>query len=115
MRSELPAEIFHYITRALEEDIGSGDVTTDTIVPANATLRGRIIAKEDVVVAGLEIPRKVMLSLVQNVNFGTKVEDGMKSKPGTVLVDVYGLAKALLTGEQTAQNFLVRVSGNAIL
>lgn len=115
MRSELPAEIFHYITRALEEDIGSGDVTTDTIVPANATLRGRIIAKEDGVVAGLEIARQVMLSLDQNVNFVTKVEDGMKIARGTVLVDVDGLARALLTGERTALNFLGRMSGIATL
>ncbi len=45
MSPELPAEISQYITRALEEDIGPGDVTTNTIVPADASLRGRIVAK----------------------------------------------------------------------
>jgi nicotinate-nucleotide pyrophosphorylase (carboxylating) len=115
MSPELPAEVSHYISRALEEDIGSGDVTTDTIVPANASLRGRIIAKEDGVVAGLEIARQVMLTLDHNVEFVAKVEDGTKVKPRTVLADLEGPARALLTGERTALNFLGRMSGIATL
>ena len=115
MSSELPAEISQYITRALEEDIGSGDVTTDTIVPANASLRGRIIAKENGVVAGLEIARQVMLSLDQRINFTAKVEDGTKVERGTVLADLHGPARALLTGERIALNFLGRMSGIATL
>jgi len=59
MTPELPAEISQYIKRALEEDIGPGDVTTNTIVPPDAALRGRIVAKQDGVVAGLEIARQV--------------------------------------------------------
>ena len=115
MSPELPAEISQYISRALEEDIGSGDVTTDTIVPANASLRGRIVAKENGVVAGLEIARQVMLSLDQNVNFVAKVEDGTTVERGTVLADLDGPARALLTGERSALNFLGRMSGIATL
>jgi nicotinate-nucleotide pyrophosphorylase (carboxylating) len=115
MNSELPAEISQYISRALEEDIGSGDVTTDTIVPAKASLRGRIVAKEDGVVAGLEIARQVMLSLDPSVEFVTKVDDGTKVQRGTVLADLEGSARALLTGERTALNFLGRMSGIATL
>ena len=115
MTPELPAEISQYITRALEEDIGSGDVTTDTIVPANASLRGRIVAKEDGVVAGLKIARQVMLSLDQGVEFVAKIEDGTKVNRGTVLADLEGSARALLTGERTALNFLGRMSGIATL
>jgi len=115
MTSELPAEISQYISRALEEDIGSGDVTTDTIVPVNASLRGRIVAKEDGVAAGLEVARQVMLSLAQKVEFVAKVEDGTKVTRGMVLAELEGSARALLTGERTALNFLGRMSGIATL
>lgn len=115
MSPELPAEVSHYISRALEEDIGSGDVTTDTIVPANASLRGRIVAKEDGVVAGLEIARQVMLALDDNVEFVARVEDGTKVACRTVLADLEGPARALLTGERTALNFVGRMSGIATL
>ena len=109
------ALISHYITRALEEDIGSGDVTTDTIVPADASLRGRIVAKQDGVVAGLDVAKQVMLALDQRVKFNTQVEDGAKVTRGAVLADLEGPARALLTGERTALNFLGRMSGIASL
>ena len=115
MSPELPAEISQYISRALEEDIGSGDVTTDTIVPVNASLRGRIVAKEDGVVAGLEIASEVLLTLNQSVNFAARVEDGTTVTRGTVLADLDGPARALLTGERIALNFLGRMSGIATL
>ncbi len=115
MSSELPAEVSQYISRALEEDIGSGDVTTNTIVPPKAFLRGRIVAKEDGVVAGLEIARLVILSLDPNARFVARVEDGTKVERGTVLADLEGSARALLTAERTALNFLGRMSGIASL
>ena len=115
MSPELPAEISQYISRALEEDIGSGDVTTDTIVPANASLRGRIVAKENGVVAGLEIARQVMLSLDHDVKFVAEAEDGTKVERGAVLADIQGPARALLTGERIALNFLGRMSGISTL
>jgi nicotinate-nucleotide pyrophosphorylase (carboxylating) len=115
MSSELPAEVSQYISRALEEDIGSGDVTTDTIVPGNASLRGRIVAKENGVVAGLPVARQVMLTLDQGVQFVARVEDGAKVERGTLVADLEGSARALLTGERTALNFLGRMSGIATL
>jgi nicotinate-nucleotide pyrophosphorylase (carboxylating) len=115
MSSELPSEISDCIQRALEEDIGTGDVTTDTIVPADASLHGRIIAKQDGVVAGLEIARHVMLALDQPIDFQANVEDGKRVTRGTVLSNVAGPARALLTGERTALNFLGRMSGIATL
>ena len=115
MSSELPPEISQYITRALEEDVGSGDVTTNTIVPENASLHGRIVAKEDGVVAGLEVAKEVMLSLDQRINFLVRVADGTKVERGTVLADLDGPARALLTGERIALNFLGRMSGIATL
>ena len=115
MSSALPPEISGYIKRALEEDIGTGDVTTDTIVPADASLRGRIVAKPDGVAAGLEVAKQVMLTLSDRITFVANVADGSNVTRGTVLADVEGSARALLTGERTALNFLGRMSGIATL
>ena len=115
MSPELPLDISQAIQRALAEDIGSGDVTTDTIVPADATLRGRIVAKQDGVVAGLEIVKNVLLSLNTQINFTTNVVEGSRVIRGTALADLDGPARALLTGERTALNFLGRMSGIATL
>ena len=115
MSPVLPREISDYIRRALEEDIGSGDVTTETIVPADASLRGRIIAKQDGVVAGLEVAKHVMLALSERVTFAATVTDGSNVTRGTVLAEIEGSARALLTGERTALNFLGRMSGIATL
>ena len=115
MTPDLPPEISDYIKRALEEDIGSGDVTTDTIVPADASLRGRIVAKQDGVVAGLEVGKQVMLALSDRIAFSANVADGSNVTRGTVLADIEGSARALLTAERTALNFLGRMSGIATL
>jgi nicotinate-nucleotide pyrophosphorylase (carboxylating) len=108
-------EIHDYIRRALAEDIGSGDVTTDTIVPADASLRGRIIAKQDGVVAGLEVAKQVMLALSDRVTFIPQITDGSHVTRSIVVAEVEGSARALLTGERTALNFLGRMSGIATL
>ena len=107
--------ISEYIQRALDEDIGTGDVTTDTIVPADATLRGRIVAKQDGVVAGLDVSKQVFLTLNRDVTFHAKTEDGSRVTRRDVLANVEGPARALLTGERTALNFLGRMSGIATL
>jgi nicotinate-nucleotide pyrophosphorylase (carboxylating) len=115
MIPDLPPEISRSIIRALQEDIGPGDVTTNTIVPVDASLRGRIIAKQEGIVAGLEIAKQVMLALSQHVNFVAEVEDGSRVTRGTVLANLDGSARALLTGERTTLNFLGRMSGIATL
>jgi len=115
MSSELPLEISHCIKRALEEDIGTGDVTTNTIVPADASLHGRIVAKQEGVVAGLIVARQVLLTLSDQIKFAANVQDGSRVSRGTVVADVEGPARALLTGERTALNFLGRMSGIATL
>jgi nicotinate-nucleotide pyrophosphorylase (carboxylating) len=111
----LPVEIIDSIRRALAEDIGSGDVTTDSIVPANALLGGRIIAKQDGVVAGLGIAEAVWYELDERVSFTAQVFDGSRVENRTVLAEVRGPARALLTGERIALNFLGRMSGIATL
>jgi len=108
-------QISYCIKRALEEDIGSGDVTTDSIVPAGASLRGRIVAKQAGVVAGLDVAQDVFRELSPDITFDAKVDNGSRVTKGTVLADLAGNARALLTGERTALNFLGRMSGIATL
>lgn len=107
--------ISDYLQRALEEDIGAGDVTTDTIVPAGATLRGRIVAKQDGIVAGLDVAKDVFLTLNPEISFLAKTQDGSRVARRDVLAEVEGPARALLTGERIALNFVGRMSGIATL
>ena len=103
------------LKRALAEDIGTGDVTTNSIVPAGTELRVQIIAKQAGVIAGIEIARNVLALLNDQINFVSHVQDGYGVVKGTVIADVFGDARALLTGERTALNFLGRMSGIATL
>ena len=111
----LEPEIIDCLRCALEEDIGTGDVTTDSIVPAGATLRGKIVAKEAGVIAGLDIAHNVFLMVDREIDFIANVGEGERVVSGTVLADISGSARALLTGERTALNFLGRMSGIATL
>jgi len=108
-------DIADSIRRALEEDVQTGDVTTNSIVPAGALLRGRIVAKQDGVIAGLDVAKSVFRLLDESVVFQQQVIDGSEVSKGQVLVELSGSARALLTGERTALNFLGRMSGIATL
>jgi len=111
----LSSQISACLKNALEEDIGSGDVTTESIVPATAMLRGHIVAKQSGVIAGLDVARQVFLLLDEQVDFTASVDEGSVVEPATVLARLSGSARALLTGERTALNFLNRMSGIATL
>jgi nicotinate-nucleotide pyrophosphorylase (carboxylating) len=111
----LPLDIVDCLKRALAEDIGTGDVTTNNIVPADAILRGRILAKNTGVVAGLDLAQAVFLLLEDHIRFIPDVSEGAQVNSGTVLANISGAARALLTGERTALNFLGRMSGIATL
>jgi nicotinate-nucleotide pyrophosphorylase (carboxylating) len=111
----LDIEILDCLKRALEEDIGSGDATTNVIVPADASLRGQIVAKQDGVVAGLDVASEVLHVLHERIRFDARVDEGSRVARGEVLADLSGSARALLTGERTALNFLGRMSGIATL
>jgi nicotinate-nucleotide pyrophosphorylase (carboxylating) len=115
MSAKLQNEILDCIRLALEEDLGTGDATTNGIVPEGAKLTGQIIAKQVGVVAGLDVARNVLLLLDDAVAFSSSVEEGAYVTKGTVLATLTGSARALLTGERTALNFLGRMSGIATL
>ena len=95
MSPELTFEVSAYIKRALEEDIGTGDVTTDTIVPVDAVLRGRIVAKQGGVVAGLEVARHVMLALNKQITFTKNVLDGSSVTRGSFAVEGFAFLLVL--------------------
>jgi nicotinate-nucleotide pyrophosphorylase (carboxylating) len=111
----LTEEILNCIRRALNEDIGSGDATTNSIVPADATMRGQIIAKQDGIIAGLDVAQAAYQLLDSDVDFAAQVEDGSRVTRGLVLALVSGRTRCLLTAERTALNFLGRISGIATL
>src|SRR4030095_13862016 len=109
------ANIRSCLEAALEEDIGSKGVTTELIVPDGATLRGQIVAKSPGVIAGLDLAEQVFHLLDKRIEFNAKVGEGTYVEAGTVLAEVSGAARPLLTGERTALNFLNRMSGIATL
>jgi len=113
--SDASAEIEACIRRALAEDIGSGDATTNAIVPSGLNIRGDIIAKETGIVAGLDVAERAFLSWDQTVTFATTAGEGQRVENGYIVANVFGPARALLTAERTALNFLGRMSGIATL
>src|SRR3989338_4911764 len=102
--------IIALVRRALEEDLGDGDVTTLCTVPAEAVLSGHCIAKQAGVVAGLEVARLTFALLDESVRFAARVGDGEPVAAGCVLAEVRGSGRALLSGERTALNLLQRMS-----
>lgn len=115
MTETFTKEIIECLRRALDEDVGCGDATTNNIVPAEAALQAQIIAKQNGVVAGLDVAEKVFLLLDDQVSFRAHITEGSTVEKGSVLADVAGSARALLIGERTALNFLGRMSGIATL
>src|SRR5665647_874106 len=101
------------IKRSLEEDIGYGDITTLSVVPAEQISEGLFIAKTAGVIAGLEVARAVFRQLDPEIIFNGLIKDGDAVQSGETIAKVRGRSRALLTGERTALNFLQRLSGIA--
>ena len=107
-------EVTEILERALAEDLGSGDLTTDATVPAPVEAAGTFLAQEVMVVAGLPVVERLFELLNPKLRFRALVEEGQLVSRG-VLAEVRGDARALLRGERTALNFLQRLSGIATL
>jgi nicotinate-nucleotide pyrophosphorylase (carboxylating) len=112
---ELSSEIHARVQLALAEDIGSGDVTTNSIVPLEAVMKGQIIAKQAGIIAGLDVARLAYQTLDEQVEFEICVPEGTAVQNRQLLANVSGSARSLLTAERTALNFLGRISGIATL
>ena len=100
--------------RALAEDLGeAGDITTDSVIPADRQAAGVIAARKSGVAAGLPVAMRVFQLVDENVRLAAKVEDGARLVPGTVLLEISGAARSLLKAERVALNFLGHLSGVA--
>ena len=109
------AAMVNLVRRALEEDVGTGDVTALATVPAGATGKARILAREPLVVAGLPIAEMVFAALDPGMSVEFLAQDGDCVEKRRDLVRFSGKARAILTGERTALNFLTHLSGIATL
>jgi nicotinate-nucleotide pyrophosphorylase (carboxylating) len=100
-------------SRFMDEDIGSGDVTSDLVVPADAKAKGRIVCKESCVLAGAKEASEIFGEL--GAKAVVRKKDGSRVKKGDVVLEVRGTARALLAGERLALNIIMRMSGIATL
>ena len=116
MGNDLPLTyIRSVIENALSEDIGPGDITTSLLIAEDQIAEGFITAEEDVIAAGILVAEEVFKTLDPDAVFETLARDGESISAGTKIIRVHGKAKALLTGERVALNFLQRLSGIATL
>jgi nicotinate-nucleotide pyrophosphorylase (carboxylating) len=103
------------VGRALAEDVGSGDVTTDATVDENLRARGEIVAKCDCVIAGIDLAAETFRRLDRDVEFVIRKPDSTRCSPGDIVAEIRGSARAMLTAERTALNLLQRLSGIATI
>ncbi|HLF83019.1 MAG TPA: carboxylating nicotinate-nucleotide diphosphorylase [Blastocatellia bacterium] len=107
--------IYAFAADLLKEDLGRGDLTTQTVIRGGAKARGRFVANQDFVLCGLEIAEAVFATLDNSVVLESRAYDGEKIASGAEFARIEGPATALLTGEQTALNIMQRLSGVATL
>ena len=110
-----PALYREIVRRALAEDLGWGDVTTEATVHPEQRARGILLAKSPCVVAGIHVAGETFRQLDPAISFEIKRQDCDACVPGDVLAEVRGLAAAMLTAERTALNLLQRMSGIATM
>lgn len=103
------------IIQALEEDIGTGDITTNSIIKDGQSLIAKLNTRTDCIVAGLEVAKYIFNHLDSSLKFEILVKDGEFAPKGSDIAVLSGSAKAVLTGERTALNFIQRMSAIATM
>ncbi len=103
------------IARALAEDLGPGDITSECFIPADHRSSARIIAKENAILAGTEVAREVFRQVDPAIEIEIRKNDGETIVPGDLILIATDPTRALLSAERTALNFLQRLSGIATL
>ena len=103
------------IDQALEEDIRDGDVTSLYFVPEDATSSGRIVSREDAVLAGVEVAACVFQKIDPELEVNCVRSSGDAIKPGEVAMEIAGKSRSILSAERVALHFLQRLSGVATL
>ena len=108
-----PEAIRRAVRAALDEDIGPGDLTSRLTIDESARAKGDIVAREDLVVAGLPVAREVFGQVDGTLEFSARCEDGERRTTGDVCATIEGPARSILAGERTALNFMQRLCGIA--
>ena len=106
-------QVEQIITLALNEDIGTGDITTLSTIPADKTALGRFVAKEDIILCGIDLAAHIFARVDPSIELKANFKDGDAVKKGDVIATVSGNAQNVLTGERTALNFMQRLTGIA--
>ncbi len=112
MAEQLPADLAQQVDAALREDIGGGDVTA-ALVPAAQRVRGAVVTREEAVLCGRPWAEETFRRLDPQVRLDWRASDGDSLAAGKVIVEIAGPARAVLTGERTALNFLQLLSATA--
>ncbi|MGA2366977.1 MAG: carboxylating nicotinate-nucleotide diphosphorylase [Dehalococcoidia bacterium] len=114
LKEYLP-QIEDLIDRALEEDLASGDITTDSVIPPHAKGKASFISRSTGILAGIEIAGMVFLKVDPFLKFSALIADGTAVKPNDILATVSGNTANILKAERTALNFVQHLSGVATL
>lgn len=112
---QMSGEILAAIQNALREDVGAGDATSNSIIPPESRLEAHLLAKQNGVVAGLDVFAATCLMVDWRIEFQALVPEGAQVRDREILARLSGPARAILTAERTALNFLGRMSGIATL
>jgi len=106
-------QVERIVKDALSEDIASGDVTTEALIPSDLRGKASILVKRDGVLAGIDVAREVFRQIDRSLRFKALAKDGTKVRKGQVVATVEGKAASILKAERTALNFLQHMSGIA--
>ncbi len=106
-------QVLRIIRLALDEDIGTGDVTTATVVPEDARVVAEVVAKEDGILAGLPVALAILEEVDPAITAEVLVPDGTRVYPGMKVMRIRGRAAPILVAERTLLNFVMRLSGVA--
>ena len=107
--------VLSIIRRAIREDLGKGDITTDPIVPSDCQALAIIFPKQDGILCGIEFAQMVFQEIDEHIDYQAKIKDGTAITPGETLATIIGSAAVCLKGERIALNILQHLSGIATL
>ncbi len=110
-----PAFLLPLIKTALAEDVGTGDITSRLLIPEGLQTSVAFVARQEMVLAGIDVPAMVYDELDKNITVNTRAKDGDRLEKSAVIATLSGNARAILTGERTALNLMQRMSGVATL
>jgi hypothetical protein len=108
-------DVDDFIRRALAEDVGDGDHTTLSTIPAEAIGKARLLVKQEGILAGVEVARKVFEQVDRGLNFNLMLQDGAMIQPGDIAFYIEGPSRSITIGERLALNFMQRMSGIATI